>query len=364
MGGSSTEHLLLAGGYIIGGILVALLTRLVFGYLKRRADQTRWAWDDIGLALIGDLAAIAAVSTGLWLALHEFDARSSVRVLLGRALVAAVVLAVTLAVARSAGGVVRTVALGRSGVAQSATIFVNVTRVVVMALGLLLLLQSIGVSITPLLTALGVGGLAVALALQDTLSNLFAGIHILASRKVQPGDYVQLDSGEGGYVEDINWRNTTIRQLGNNLVIVPNARFADALVTNYQRPMSPMSVLVPVGVAYDSDLDHVERVTVEVGDDVMRTVEGGVPDHEPSIRYHTFGDSSIEFNVILRCQEFSDQYLVTHEFIKRLHRRYGVEGIEIPFPIRTVVLANQPAPPTPNQRRPELDDPAATDPRR
>ena len=166
-------------------------------------------------------------------------------------------------------------------------------------MGFLVVLQTLGVSIAPLLTALGVGGLAVALALQDTLANLFAGVHILASKTVQPGDYIRLSSGEEGYVVDINWRNTAVRQLSNNLVIIPNAQLAGTNMTNFTRPEQQMSILVQVGVGYDSDLDHVERVTIEVVAEVMTEINGGVPDHEPAVRFHTFGDSSIGFTVIL-----------------------------------------------------------------
>jgi small-conductance mechanosensitive channel len=208
---------------------------------------------------------------------------------------------------------------------------------VILAIGVLVALQSLGVSITPLLGALGVGALAIALALQDTLANLFAGVHILASKKVRPGDYVKLDSGEDGYVVDITWRNTTVRQLAGNIVVVPNAHFASAIVTNYHQPAQDLAVRVQVGVSYGSDLEQVERVTIEVATDVMATVEGGVPDFEPFIRYHTFGDSSINFTVIMRAHEYTATFLIVHEFIKLLHARYRAEGIEIPFPIRTLV---------------------------
>lgn len=136
----------------------------------------------------------------------------------------------------------------------------------------------------------------------------------------------------------MNWRNTTIRMLPNNMVVVPNAKIASAIVTNYCLPEQEMSVLVQVGISYASDLEKVERVTIEVAQGVMKEVPGGVPEFEPFIRYHTFGDFSINFTVILRVKEFVDHYLVKHEFIKRLHKRYAKEGIEIPFPIRTVYL--------------------------
>jgi small-conductance mechanosensitive channel len=104
-----------------------------------------------------------------------------------------------------------------------------------------------------------------------------------------------------------------------------------------------MSVLVQVGVSYGSDLEKVERVTIEVATDVMRNVTGGIPENQPFIRYHTFSDSSINFSVILRGKEFTDQYLIKHEFIKRLQKRYAEEDINIPFPIRTVYLHDEEA---------------------
>jgi small-conductance mechanosensitive channel len=97
-----------------------------------------------------------------------------------------------------------------------------------------------------------------------------------------------------------------------------------------------MAVLVNLGVHYGSDLQKVEQVTVEVAKEVMKEVAGGVPGFQPFIRYNTFGDFSINFTVILRGKEFVDQYLIKHEFIKRLHARYKKEGIVIPFPIRAI----------------------------
>lgn len=206
----------------------------------------------------------------------------------------------------------------------------------VITLGALVILNGLGVSITPMLTALGVGGLAVALALQEPLANFFAGVFITLGGQLRVGDYVKLDSGQEGYIADFSWRSTRVRMLANNLVVIPNARLAQSIVVNHQLPTADLAVLVEVGVDYDSDLVRVERVVGEVGRDVMRTVSGGVPDFEPFIRYHTFADSSVNFTVILRAREFTDQYLVKHEFVKRLHARFRDDGIVIPFPIRTL----------------------------
>jgi small-conductance mechanosensitive channel len=209
-------------------------------------------------------------------------------------------------------------------------------RIVVLGLGLLILLDSFGVSITPIIASLGVGSLAVALALQPTLENFFAGVQLVIDKPIQVGQFIKLDSGEEGYVHKIGWRSTWVRMLPNNVVVMPNKVLINSKILNYYYPQQDLAVLVQVGVHYDSDLEHVERVTIEVGEEVMKTVQGGVPEFKPFIRYHTFADFSINFTVILRAKEFVDNYLVKHEFIKRLHKRYAKEGIVIPFPIRAI----------------------------
>jgi small-conductance mechanosensitive channel len=198
------------------------------------------------------------------------------------------------------------------------------------------ILNTLGISITPILATLGVGGLAVALALQETLSNLFSGFHILMARQIRIGDYVKLETGEEGYVIDINWRTTKIKMLPNNVVLIPNAKLAQAIIVNYYLPEKEMAVLVNLGVHYKSDLKKVEKITCEVAREVMKEVSGGVPEFEPFIRYNTFADFRINFTVILRAREYVDQYLIKHEFIKRLHERYNKENINIPYPIRAI----------------------------
>ncbi|MBO1332172.1 mechanosensitive ion channel family protein [Streptomyces sp. VRA16 Mangrove soil] len=333
------HDLIFAGVALFGGLLAGLLLRMLLRWLGVRASRTRWGGDDVIVDALRTLVPWAAVAAGAAVAAEVLPLTARTGRNVNMSLTAFVIVAATLTAARVITGLVRTVAQSRAAVAGSATIFVNITRVVVLAMGFLVVLQTLGISIAPLLTALGVGGLAVALALQDTLANLFAGVHILASKTVQPGDYIRLSSGEEGYVVDINWRNTVVRQLSNNLVIIPNTQLSGTNMTNFSRPEQQMTLTVLAGVGYDSDLEHVERVTVEVVTEVMKDVEGAVPDHEPLVRFHTFGDSRISFNVILGVGEFSDQYRIKHEFIKRLHQRFRAEGIRIPSPVRQVAIA-------------------------
>ncbi|KUN49645.1 mechanosensitive ion channel protein [Streptomyces olivochromogenes] len=329
---------MMAGIPVVAGLLAAFLSRILLRWLGKHASRTRWSGDDFIVDALRTLVPWGAIAAGVSAAGAVLPLTAPVGRNVNKVLTVVLIFVATLTAARVITGLVRSLAQSRSGVAGSATIFVNITRVVVLAMGFLVMLQTLGISIAPLLTALGVGGLAVALALQDTLANLFAGVHILASKTVQPGDYIRLSSGEEGYVVDINWRNTTVRQLSNNLVIIPNAQLAGTNMTNFNRPEQQMTLIVQVGVGYDSDLDHVERVTTEVVAETMTEITGAVPDHEPAVRFHTFGDSRISFSVILGVGEFSDQYRIKHEFIKRLHKRYRDEGIRIPAPTRTVAL--------------------------
>ncbi|POX51655.1 mechanosensitive ion channel protein [Streptomyces sp. Ru71] len=332
------DDLVLAGIALAAGLLVAFFSRTLLRWLAKHAKRTRWSGDDVIVDALRTVVPWAAIAGGAASAAAVLPLTRTVQRTVNQSLTVWLIFVVTLSAARVIGGLVSAVTQSRSGVAGSATIFVNITRVLVLAIGFLVVLQTLGISIAPLLTALGVGGLAVALALQDTLANLFAGIHILASKTVQVGDYIRLSSGEEGYVEDINWRQTTVRALSNNLVVVPNGQLAKTNMTNFSRPEQDLTILVQVGVAYDSDLDQVERVTNEVIAEVMTSITGALPDHEPTIRFHTFGDTRIGFTVILGVGEFSDQYRIKHEFIKRLHKRYRAEGIVIPAPARTVTL--------------------------
>lgn len=325
---------------MVVALAIAVVLRLLTSRLFKRAGDTRWAWDDLAARLIRDLAVPVAVLTGAWAAANVLDLRRGTLDVAAKVLTALTIFVVSLALARLIAGVVTSVALGRQGVAGNVTIFANISRVIVLGVGMLVMLQSLGVSITPLLGALGVGGLAVALALQDTLANLFAGVHVLASKTIEPGDYIRLSSGQEGYVVDINWRNTSIRTLSDNIEVIPNARFSDTILTNYHRPAQDMSLLLQASVAYENDLDEVERIAIEVGEEVMAEVEGGVKEAEILVRFHTFAESAINFTVILRTSEFGDQFRIKHEFFKRLHRRFREEGMEIPYPRRTVVLSD------------------------
>ena len=328
--------------FIICGILIGIIIeKILISRLKKiEVTDKGQGWKEaIVRSLRGTLISLFTIA-GIYGTIIYVPMGEALYNILPNVLKIVVILLLTVFLARIAVGLLNVYSKRSKVVLPGTSIFVNLTKILVFLIGIMILLQSFGISITPILTALGVGGLAVALALQDTLSNFFAGLQIIASKQVRPGDYVKLESLDEGFVEDITWKNTTIKALRNNLIIIPNSKLSSTIITNYHLPEKEMSIVVPVGVSYDSDLKHVETVTIEVAKELLREIEGGVPEFEPFIRYNAFADSSINFNVILRVKEFVNQYPVQHEFIKKLHERYGKEGINIPFPIRTVFMKN------------------------
>lgn len=213
----------------------------------------------------------------------------------------------------------------------------RVTPMVVYAIGVMLALDVVGIAISPLLAGLGIGGLAIALAVQPTLSNYFAGTYLISEGELNEGDYIELQDGPAGFVVDVGWRSTKIRNLYNNLVIIPNSKMVESIVTNYFSPEPSMNVVVNCGVSYDSDLVRVEEIVLEVASDVIRDVEQAMSDSEPFFGYSGFGDSNIDFFIFLQATDRTGTFIIASEVIKRIHDRFLREGIEINYPVRKLV---------------------------
>ncbi len=327
--------LAIPAGYLFGKILQNTL----FKFLHKYTEKTENQYDDKVIDAFSKIIIPISFVISIWVAYHlSGDIFPKYITEIKQSTKVFTISIFTWAIGQLVVSITRIQMETIGRVLPNTSILTNILRVVIYIIGLLFILDLLEISIAPMLTALGVGGLAVALALQDTLSNLFAGLQMLASKKLKPGDYVQVGNSEEGFVEDISWRNTTIRAPGNHLIIIPNATVSNGIVKNYILPDSQNSVVVEVGIAYDSDLEFVEKVAIEVGQHIQQTIEGAVLDHLPVVRFHTFADSSINFKIILRSADFTSQYLMKHEFIKNLHKRFIKENIEIPFPIRTVHL--------------------------
>lgn len=208
----------------------------------------------------------------------------------------------------------------------------TLTKIVFIAVGGMIVLDSLGISLTPIITTLGVSSLAVAIALQDTLGNFFAGLYLKADRPIEMGHYVRLETGQEGFVDRIGWRSTQIRTLQNNIVVVPNNKLAQTIITNFDLPEERMALLIPVGVSYDSDPQRIEEILLDEVKKAVGEVKGLLGYPEPFVRFIPgFGDFSMNFTLTCHVKTFVDQFVVQHELRKRIFQRFKKEGIEIPF---------------------------------
>jgi small-conductance mechanosensitive channel len=328
----------------VSSLILFIVRGISFGILHKWAERTDTKLDDIVIQAFRVPSVYWCIAIGLYIGVAMSTIPERYLFYFSKIIYVIVILSVTLAAANLAGRIFRNYVQKSKLPIPTTGLAYGIMKGTIIVLGFLIILSVLGVSITPLITALGVGGLAVALALQDTLANLFAGIHILMERSIRVGDFIRLESGQEGYVDDITWRTTRIRMLPNNMVVIPNSKLSQSIVTNYCLPEKRMSLLIPVGVDYSSDPDHVERVLVEEARKAVGEIPGLLGDPEPVVRFIPgFGDSSLDFTLICQVREFVDQYLAQHELRKRIFRRFRQEGIGIPFPHRTVYLREEKA---------------------
>ena len=322
---------------IIGSFIAAKLLYFILNkYIKSFTKKTKTDIDDRLLTALERPFVIVVVIIGLYFSLLQIDyVRKHIELMNDVFFVLGVLWAVFVLYRLIKVAMEKWVAVNPA-FQNMPKLVVKAANIFVYFIGLSIILKHFNVEITPLVATLGIGGIAIGFALQDTLSNFFAGLHIISDKPINIGDFVELEGNISGYVEDIGWRSTRIRTLPNTLVIVPNSKIASTTITNDSLPVPEMSVVIQCGVSYTSDLNKVERVTIDVAKRIQETVQGAVKDFEPFIRYHTFGDSNINFSVILRVKTYVDRYLVTHEFIKALKKRYDKEGIEISWPVRKI----------------------------
>ena len=231
-----------------------------------------------------------------------------------------------------------------SGDISQSSLLNTLFKILVYASSALIILQELGISIAPIVTAMGVGGMAIAFGVQESVANIFSGLHLIVTKQVKINDYIKLGSGAEGRVTDINLRYTTITPAADgSVIIIPNKDIAGAMMTNFSRPRQDVGIVINMGVGYESDLDLVERVTLEVAREIQQQYDDYDPNDassplHPAVLFQEFGESSINFWAVLHASVYTKQLKIKHEFIKAITKRYREENINIPFPIRTVLM--------------------------
>ncbi|PIR94461.1 hypothetical protein COT97_01235 [Candidatus Falkowbacteria bacterium CG10_big_fil_rev_8_21_14_0_10_39_11] len=327
---------------LIAILIVALIaakivkTILVSG-LRSATKKTESDFDDVIIDIISRPLYLTTFILGTHISLLSLNIVNGYHALANKLFFVAYVLLITYVLARIFSKLFNSWFKKKRRLETAPKLVSRLINIAVYLVALIIIMEYFNIEISPLIATLGIGGLAVGLALQDTLSNFFSGIQIISDEPVKVGDFVEIGTDIKGTVSDIGWRSTRIKTMGNNVVTIPNSTVANSIITNNSIGDPQQSLLVQVGISYGEDLSKVEMVTNEVAKKIQEYAPGAKKGYEPFIRFHTFGDSNINFTVIMRVEDYVSQYLVKHEFIKALKARYDKEGIEISWPVRKIV---------------------------
>jgi|SRR5208283_635530 len=340
-------------GLVFLVVLVAAwaLKGLLFRALEHIAARTG---TDLDSTLVGALrwpARYWVVLLALVVAVADLDERdvpARVAHALSVATLILLTISITLAVAR-ASIVLLQHSMRRSATGiEITTLTKTMIRLFWAVPAVLIILSAFGIQVWPAMATLGVGGIAVTFALKDTLANVFSGFYVSLSGQLHRGDYIRLDRTTEGYVMDIHWRITALRTLDGNMVLIPNSKLAEAVVTNLSQPTALLSVGISYGVAYDTDLELLDRVVLEEVSAAQGAIPGLLAEPAAVNRLNPgFGDWALNFTLYVSVTDVSAQFAVTDLLRRRLLKRFLKEGIRMPYPTRTLEIQRKAGSPPP-----------------
>ncbi len=329
---------------LVGVFLVLKITAFIIEkVVLRTTAKTKTNIDDLFVKKASRPITILILLIGLRVALEEIPLAPGVDVIFTRIVSSIIILMVAYIVYLFVDIVLFVVLRGKiknsnSSTRESLLSLVNsVLRVAWVVLAALYILNLWGIEIGPLLAGLGIAGLAVALALQPTLANVFSGISILLDKSVKVGDLIYLDSETKGRVLQVGLRSTRILTFDNELVIVPNTKLADSKIQNVALPEKKSRAVIPFGVAYGSDIEKVKKLIL--GE--VKKVNHFIPEPEPNVRFVEMANSSLNFKAYFYVDDYDNRFSAIDEANTRIYNALNKAGIGIPFPQMDVYIKEE-----------------------
>jgi small-conductance mechanosensitive channel len=335
---------LLENEYVQCAVIIvcfAVFARLFHLFLKsvvkKLTELTKNNVDDRLLAVSKTPLYGLIIFGGVYFALRGLSYLNPYQALLGKMFFVLYVVLVTWLLSRVFTVVISAWMKVQKGLEKTPYLVEKIVSILFWICAVIVLLRYFNIAITPIVATLGVGGLAVGLALQNTLTNFFAGIHLVTDKPIKVGDFIELEGGVSGYVMDIGWRSTRIMKTSNNVIIIPNSKIAESVITNDSLPDNRLSVAVECSVSFRSNLKKVEAAALSAAKKIQDSVPGAVKDYVPAFGYTAFGEAGIKFTLVLQAERFSDKFAITSELIKALKESFDKEKIEISVPVRKIV---------------------------
>jgi len=323
-------------------ILGIIIRKYLFAVLKKFTKKTETKIDDILFSVLKRPFLLWFAILGLEISSKTLYLGEQIENIIDTTLIIIWIISLILVLGKLTIEILQLYYEKRNSSFQTTSIMQNIIKLVFFLIGLMVILNTLGYSVTPIITALGIGGLAVALALQDTLNNLFSGFYITLSQQVRVGDYIQLENGSEGWVKDIGWRNATLLLLTNNYVIIPNAKLAQNIITNYTLPDALSLIRIKYSVGYESDINNVEKVMLDTVNEILPTIPGTMTDPPPAVLFNPgAGDFALIFTLSVPVSKYADRNPIISQINKALFLKFREEKINIPFPIQTIHIKKE-----------------------
>lgn len=315
-------------------IILRAVAVIIEKFILKATAKTKTNIDDEFIKKVSKPVNITILLIGLRIALEEIPLSQSVDEIFGRIVSSVIILMVAYIIYLFVDIVLffflrSKIKGGSQGTRESLLSLVNsVLRVAWVVLAVLYILDLWGVQIGPLLAGLGIAGLAVALALQPTLGNVFSGISILLDKSVKVGDLVYLDAETKGKILHVGLRSTKIVTFDNELIIVPNSKLADSRIQNVALPEKKSRAVIPFSVAYGSDINKVKKLILAE----IKKIKHAVHDPEPAVRFVEMADSALKFKAYFHVDDYDNRFESIDEANTKIYNALNKAGIAIPFP--------------------------------
>jgi small-conductance mechanosensitive channel len=336
LGVSSILHLvesrwLIAAGVMAGWVIVLLgLKRALLALFRRLMQRGQLRHVTSLIDAVAPALTIAIVISGIEIAAQTAELRQVWRVDLAIVVMGGWVAALIIFADRISRLWLRRAATRYPLFAEGYGIVTGAVRGIIIALGLLMFLDSVGISIGPLLASLGIGSIAIALALQETVKNIFSGFFLIADKPLEVGDYVRLQSGQEGQLFELGWRSSKFRMPTSEVVVVPNSQLIDSIVTNYRATEGEVAVPIDLAVLNSNNPSHVERVVREVACEVIAELRPDGSGYEPEVIFRGISSNVINLTVLIHTKSSDSITPLRSEFIKRALARFAREEIKLP----------------------------------
>ena len=328
--GSYSATQLLPLAWILGGIIAGVIAyALVVRPVRRATAAHGWHALDTGLQIIGTVIILWGALAGLYLGMDRIALSTREAAFLDRAIGALFIFSLMWIAARIAGAWIEAFGRRTEHKLFSVSLYSTLVQGAILVIGLLTVLSSMGIAIAPLLTTLGLGGLAVALALNDTLSNLFAGVQIVAARQLRIGDYVKFDFAEGEVV-DIHWHNTTIRDYENNVTIVPNSKINTSPFTNYSMCVSALMIPASAMLAWKGSTSELRTIAEAAATEAVTEVAGKVEAANCQVYLTAVNETNVQVTALLPIGHIDNRMRAVSGFLRRLHDAAWDAGMGLP----------------------------------